>query len=284
MSDRASLTPNPEYLKKQSKALLRAHRQCQPEALARIGGQHPRLSDFAVADVAAAEFSLQDAQLVVARENGYSSWPNLMAALVFAGNDSAGKRVLAQARATDSARGIPEVLNALFEEMVGVGVLLPESGVCFLMLIDEQNGWFRPQALRRHPRHWGITCSAGHLTDMGDDVFVLRATRPFSEAPERLGDTLERWREGKPWWRQEKETDEGVIGLLMNDYGADKVTPEFVKAYSGERWWVSIPIAQGIFGWIDVRFSEEFVDLVQGLVAELSRGLPQVGGLQGDLG
>ena len=73
MSDRAASTPNPEYLKRQSKALLAAHQQCQPEALVRIGGKHPRLSDLAVADVAAAEFSLQDAQLVVARENGYSS-------------------------------------------------------------------------------------------------------------------------------------------------------------------------------------------------------------------
>ena len=92
MSDRAAPTPNPEYLKKQAKALLRAHQQSQPEALMRIGGQHPRLSDLAVADVAAAEFSLQDAQLVVARETGYSSWPSLMAALASAGDDSAGER------------------------------------------------------------------------------------------------------------------------------------------------------------------------------------------------
>ena len=281
MSEKDPSTPNPEYLKKQSKALLRAHQQCEPEALIRIR-QHPRLSDLAVADVAAAGFSLQDAQLVVARENGYSSWPGLMAALVSA-DDAAGERVLAQARATDSARDIPELLNALFEEMVSVGVLLPESGICFLTLIDEENGWFRPQAFRRHPRHWGITCTAGHLADVGDNVFVLRFTRSFGEAAERLGDNLERWREGKPWWRQETETDEGVIGLLKNDYKADKVTPEFVKAYTGERWWVSIPMAQGIFGWVDTRFSEECVALAQGLVAELARGLPQVDRLH-DLG
>ena len=60
--------PDLEHLKKQAKALLQSHRQSSPEAISRIQDFHPRPSG---------SITLQDAQLVIAREYGFESWPKL---------------------------------------------------------------------------------------------------------------------------------------------------------------------------------------------------------------
>jgi ankyrin repeat protein len=72
-----------DQLRKQAKELVRAARAGEPEALERLGGREPILAR---------------AQLVVAREHGYASWPRLVAAAE-AGADAF---VLA---ATDRRRG-----------------------------------------------------------------------------------------------------------------------------------------------------------------------------------
>jgi len=54
-----------DQLRKQAKELVRAARAGEPDALARLGGREPILAR---------------AQLVVAREHGYASWPRLVAA------------------------------------------------------------------------------------------------------------------------------------------------------------------------------------------------------------
>ena len=71
--------PNLEYLKKQAKALLKACKQSNPEVIPRIKEHHPRLSGSPDSDILSSAFSLQDAQLVIAREYGFESWPKLSA-------------------------------------------------------------------------------------------------------------------------------------------------------------------------------------------------------------
>lgn len=71
--------PNLEHLKKLAKALLKSHKESQPEATSRIKEHHPRLSSSSESDILGQEFSLQDAQLVIAREYGFGSWPKLVA-------------------------------------------------------------------------------------------------------------------------------------------------------------------------------------------------------------
>jgi ankyrin repeat protein len=68
----ASLPPAPslEQLRKQAKELARAHRSGEPDAVARVAAQHER---------PAAPLKLSDAQLVIAREHGFPSWPRLHA-------------------------------------------------------------------------------------------------------------------------------------------------------------------------------------------------------------
>lgn len=59
--------PNLDQYKKQAKELLRACRNTDPDALARIRLHHP--------NPAAGPIALADAQLVLAREHGFESWP-----------------------------------------------------------------------------------------------------------------------------------------------------------------------------------------------------------------
>lgn len=63
--------PNLEQYKKQAKDLVRDCRSGSPEALARLHGYHP--------EGANAPVTLTAAQLVVAREHGFSSWPQFAA-------------------------------------------------------------------------------------------------------------------------------------------------------------------------------------------------------------
>lgn len=61
--------PSLEYARKEAKSLLRRLNAGDPEALARVREQHP---------VAPPAARLADAQLVVAREHGFVSWPKLV--------------------------------------------------------------------------------------------------------------------------------------------------------------------------------------------------------------
>lgn len=61
--------PNLEFDRKQAKSLLAALEAQEPEALARLAARHPRQA------IPGAELKLADAQLVIAREYGFTSWP-----------------------------------------------------------------------------------------------------------------------------------------------------------------------------------------------------------------
>ena len=61
--------PSLEFERKQAKALLRQLRAGNPDALARARAQHPSLGN---------DIKLADAQLVIAREYDFASWPRLV--------------------------------------------------------------------------------------------------------------------------------------------------------------------------------------------------------------
>jgi ankyrin repeat protein len=62
--------PSLDHLANQAKRLLSSFRSGDPDAMRRVAEFHPRPAP-------AASFSLHDAQLVVAREYGFASWPRL---------------------------------------------------------------------------------------------------------------------------------------------------------------------------------------------------------------
>jgi len=67
--------PNLEQYRKQAKDLARNRGLGVPDALNRIGRHHPRFHNLQESDIQSARFTLTDAQLVIAREHGFESWP-----------------------------------------------------------------------------------------------------------------------------------------------------------------------------------------------------------------
>jgi hypothetical protein len=69
--------PNLEHLKHQAKDLLRDHAARDPGAAQRLREFHPRFARMSDAEIFAAPLKLSDAQLAIARESGFPSWPRL---------------------------------------------------------------------------------------------------------------------------------------------------------------------------------------------------------------
>src|SRR5690348_6869474 len=67
--------PNLQQYKKQAKDLLNAHAKAEPKSLERIAQHHPHLHKKSSEIVRTTPFHLSDAQLVIAREHGFESWP-----------------------------------------------------------------------------------------------------------------------------------------------------------------------------------------------------------------
>lgn len=70
-------SPNLEYEKKQAKVLLKAYQAEETAAVERVRVSHPRLQNVSEKSIPPDQFKLSDAQLVIAREYGFSSWPQL---------------------------------------------------------------------------------------------------------------------------------------------------------------------------------------------------------------
>ncbi len=104
-------TPLPDrlhlgQLKNQAKDLLKGHKAGDPEALRRIQANHPRLAGSPAHQSQASRFTLGGAQLVVAREYDFSSWPKLRAHLesLSSGADALVDQFQQAIRADDAAR------------------------------------------------------------------------------------------------------------------------------------------------------------------------------------
>jgi ankyrin repeat protein len=67
--------PSLEQYKKQAKELLKAYRSADVESIRRVKRNHPRFEKLAEPGFEISKFALADAQLVIAREHGFESWP-----------------------------------------------------------------------------------------------------------------------------------------------------------------------------------------------------------------
>ncbi|MGZ4846001.1 MAG: hypothetical protein ACXVJ1_14745, partial [Candidatus Angelobacter sp.] len=68
-------SPSLEQYKKQAKELLKAYRSADVETIRRVKRSHPRFEKLAEPGFEISKFALADAQLVIAREHGFESWP-----------------------------------------------------------------------------------------------------------------------------------------------------------------------------------------------------------------
>ncbi|HEV2132923.1 MAG TPA: hypothetical protein VGR47_01545 [Terracidiphilus sp.] len=101
MPDRAlPLRPSLEQYRKQAKDLLKTARSGEPAALVRFQKHHPRLRNLAPNQIRT--ISLSEAQLVLAREHSYPSWPEFA-------------RHLETLRITRSVEELDDPLSAFFE-------------------------------------------------------------------------------------------------------------------------------------------------------------------------
>ena len=94
--------PNLEQYRKQAKDLTRHCVLGHPDALARARKHHPRLHNLAESDPAARQMSLTVAQLVIAREHGFESWPKFA-------------RHIEMIRIIESVDSIPDPVAAFIE-------------------------------------------------------------------------------------------------------------------------------------------------------------------------
>src|SRR6478609_5529136 len=67
--------PSMEQYKKQAKELLKAYRSADVETIRRVKRHHPRFEKLSAPGFDVTKFALTDAQLVIAREHGFESWP-----------------------------------------------------------------------------------------------------------------------------------------------------------------------------------------------------------------
>jgi ankyrin repeat protein len=67
--------PSLEQYRKQAKALLKGQKNGDADALERMRQHHPRLAKLTESELRSGKFLLADAQLAVAREHGFESWP-----------------------------------------------------------------------------------------------------------------------------------------------------------------------------------------------------------------
>ena len=68
--------PSLEQFRKQAKDLVKD--RTSPQATQRIGKFHPRLKNLSESEIAAAKFSLADAQWIIACEHAFESWPKFI--------------------------------------------------------------------------------------------------------------------------------------------------------------------------------------------------------------
>ena len=67
--------PSLEQYKKQAKDLVKGFKSGDPDPLLRVRKSHPHPGKLLDSDVLKARFTLADAQVVIAREHGFESWP-----------------------------------------------------------------------------------------------------------------------------------------------------------------------------------------------------------------
>ncbi|HKF48380.1 MAG TPA: ankyrin repeat domain-containing protein [Terracidiphilus sp.] len=170
MQAQLPLRPSLEQLRKQAKSLLKRQLEGDAEALARVREAHPRLRNVPGEQIAASPFTLADAQLVIASEYGFASWPKLQSHVKTL--EAAGAAAEAGAALRDAAgRGDLARINALLDahpelidERGGEGVRTPLHHAVFgnseasvkLLLERGANPNVRCEGDNAYPLHFAL--------------------------------------------------------------------------------------------------------------------------------
>ncbi|HUE89306.1 MAG TPA: ankyrin repeat domain-containing protein [Vicinamibacterales bacterium] len=127
----APLPPSPslENLKKQAKALQKAWRSGDPDAVARLRAIHPRYTGTSGQQASDARPRLTDCQLMLAREAGFDTWPQLRAAVESADKEPADQFVDLACLCYDDPHFDHRSFYARAHEMLRQNPWLAEAGI-----------------------------------------------------------------------------------------------------------------------------------------------------------
>ncbi len=117
MKRQLPLEPNLDQLKNQAKDLLKAHKASDTEAIQRVRESHPGWSG--------AKLRLSDAQLVIAREYGFASWPKLKTHVEQTGDPIS---LLRKAFHEKDAKRLRELLNRYPQFKAGINEPIHDFG------------------------------------------------------------------------------------------------------------------------------------------------------------
>lgn len=191
--------PSLEFDRKHARALLAALRRGDGDALRRLGAHHPRYS----AGDAARDVALHDAQLVIAREYGFASWPRW--------------KQFVEARQLDTAARAAQLVRAACGgDMRNATVLLGAE-----------------PALERFDLYTACVCGAGeHVARLLEsDPSLARDTGGPLDCEPILYASLSRFSRSDP---QRGEAIVRVVRLLL-DHGADP-NAHVTVTEDGETW------------------------------------------------
>ena len=138
MSEKLPPRANLEYLKKQAKDLLKAHKSGSEDAQKRVESCLPRLTEMSGKTVRSVRGTLQEAQHVIAREYGFDKWASLVSVV----NESAvadepdGKET-----GEDELSGIPATVIDMLKHKYAEE--LPGDYYTQLILLKKQTGAYR---------------------------------------------------------------------------------------------------------------------------------------------
>jgi hypothetical protein len=247
MAPSEQLPPKPSLrqLRNRAKDLLQALQAGEPDAIRRIRESHPRFSGSSQAENAAAEVVLADAQLVIARELGFDSWPRLkkhleslsqrptsMHRLVTGDNEEAMQEAVAQDPESvnqPNESGLPPLYTAaLFRNRQAIDFLLEHGAIVDIFACaylgratDAESLLERNPELARVTTRDGMTAlhfaaRAGHI-DVVD--VLLRHQSDVNALDKRGRSALMEACHGGPW--KFEPADEIVQLLLDHDAQID---------------------------------------------------------------
>jgi ankyrin repeat protein len=127
----SSLPPNPslENLKKQAKSLQKSWQNGDPEALARVRTHHPQFPQTSGQTLRAVQPKLTDCQLILAREHGLESWPQLKAAVESAKLDQAQEFVTLACLCFDDPHYDHRTFHHRAHQMLQTNPALPDATI-----------------------------------------------------------------------------------------------------------------------------------------------------------
>ena len=105
-----------EQLRKQSKDLLKAVRKQDPDSIERVLRTHPAMAGIVIANFDQSQFTLRDAQLVIAREFGFENWKELKQKVQDAGGEFVKEKHYVKLREAVEQNDLDEVCKLLERE------------------------------------------------------------------------------------------------------------------------------------------------------------------------